>query len=497
MTLVHRPVLPSVSPGYLHKLIPEELPEKAEDWKCIMKDIERVIMPGMTHWQSPNFHAFYPAPTSYPSIIGEMISAAFGTVGFSWICSPACTELEVIMMDWLGRFLGLPETFLRSSGGTGGGVIQGAASEAILIAVLTAREQKVQKLMRKYPELTESEIRGKLVAYSSDQSNSAIEKAGILAAVPMRLIPADKDNQLTGQLLQSAIDEDLLNGKFPVICIATFGTTGTCSFDKVHEIGPICNENDIWLHIDAAYAGAALCCPEYRPLMTGIEWANSFNFNLHKWMMVNFDCCAMWFKNSHAVIDAFTVNRIYLDHKHQGASDRAPDYRHWTINLGRRFRSIKVWIVLRTLGAEKLRAHIRGQTGLAEMFENMVRSDERFEIVCKRTLGLVCFRLKGECSLTKTLLDQITARKQLFMIHATFDDKLMIRFVICGHNPNEKDMLFAWNEVKTQADILFSVKEVTENLNNKCAISTQDFVDKQRQFSSCVGDIQQKLEKVK
>lgn len=402
------------------------------------------------------------------------------------------------MMDWLGKFLGLPDAFLKSSGGTGGGVIQGAASEAILVAVLTAREQAVNRLKKKYPDLTESEIRGKLVAYSSDQSNSAIEKAGILAAVPMKLIKADKNNRLTGQLLQKAIDEDLANGKFPVVCVATFGTTGTCSFDNVKDIGPICQKNDIWLHIDAAYAGAALCCPENRPMMMGIEWADSFNFNLHKWMMVNFDCCAMWFKNSNAVVDAFFVQRIYLAHKHQGASDRAPDFRHWSINLGRRFRSLKVWIVLRTMGAEKLRAHIRGQIGLAQMFENLVRSDQRFEIVCERSLALVCFRLKGDCSLTKTLLDQITARKQLFMIHATFNGKLMIRFVICGYNPNEGDMVFAWNEVKSQADILFrSIEELTEKLANKCIINTADLVEKSTKFSSCIGDIQREVEKVK
>lgn len=401
------------------------------------------------------------------------------------------------MMDWLGRFLGLPDAFLNSTGGTGGGVIQGAASEAILVAVLTAREQAVHRLKHKYPELTESEIRGKLIAYSSDQSNSAIEKAGILASVPMKLIQADHDNRLTGQLLQAAIDEDIANGKFPVVCVATFGTTGTCSFDNVNEIGPICKQNDIWLHIDAAYAGAALCCPENRALMTGIEWADSFNFNLHKWMMVNFDCCAMWFKNSNAVVDAFTVHRIYLDHKHQGASDRAPDFRHWSINLGRRFRSLKVWIVLRTLGAEKLRGHIREQIGLAEMFENLVRSDQRFEIVCKRSLALVCFRLKGDCSLTKKLLDRITERKKLYMIHASFRDKLMIRFVICGYNPNEKDMLFAWNEIKSQADIVLgSNEELNVILANKCMINTTNIVGKPSTFISCV-DVQREGEKIK
>ncbi|KAJ6647506.1 3,4-dihydroxyphenylacetaldehyde synthase [Pseudolycoriella hygida] len=441
-----RPVLPSVEPGYLHKLLPEVVPEQPEQWQDVMKDIERVIMPGITNWQSPNFHAYYPTATSFPSIVGEMITSGLGIIGFSWICSPACTELEVVLMDWLGKFLDLPPSFLNCSEGPGGGVIQGSASEAILVAVLAAREQTVRRMKLDHPEMTESEIRGKLVSYSSDQSNSCVEKAGLLAAVPIRLIKADENGSLRGETLEAAILADIQSGLIPIICIATFGTTGTCAFDKMDELGPICKKYNIWLHIDAAYAGAALCCPELRSSMNGIDWADSFNFNLHKWMMVNFDCCAMWLKNADTLVEAFSVDRIYLSHQFQGES-KAPDYRHWQIPLGRRFRALKVWIVLRTIGAENIRNNIRKQIKLAEMFENYVRADDRFEIVSARSMGLVCFRLKGDCSLTRQLLEKITERKKIYMIQATCNGKLMMRFVVAGLDPKESDVVFAWNEI--------------------------------------------------
>ncbi len=362
-------------------------------------------------------------------------------------------------MDWLGKFLDLPASFLNCSEGPGGGVIQGSASEAILVAILAAREQTVRRMRLEHPEMTESEIRGKLVAYSSDQSNSCVEKAGLLAAVPIRLIKADETGSLRGKAFEDAITTDVNNGLIPIICIATFGTTGTCAYDKLDELGPICKTFNIWLHIDAAYAGAALCCPEYRPLMSGIDWADSFNFNLHKWMMVNFDCCAMWLKNADTLVEAFTVDRIYLESKENQGESKAPDYRHWQIPLGRRFRALKVWIVLRTIGAENIRNNIRKQVRLAEMFENFVRTDDRFEIVSERSMGLVCFRLKGDCSLTRQLLVQITERKKIYMIQATCNGQLMMRFVVAGLDPNESDVEFAWNEIVGQANELLESKK--------------------------------------
>lgn len=371
-------------------------------------------------------------------------------------------------MDWLGKFLDLPASFLNCSEGPGGGVIQGSASEAILVAILAAREQTVRTMKLKHPELSESEIRGKLVSYSSDQSNSCVEKAGLLAAVPIRLIKTDENGSLRGEAFENAVVTDIANGLIPIICIATFGTTGTCAYDKMDEIGPICKKYNIWLHIDAAYAGAALCCPELRPLMNGIDWADSFNFNLHKWMMVSFDCCAMWLKNADTLVEAFSVDRIYLNHQFQGES-KAPDYRHWQIPLGRRFRALKVWIVLRTIGAENIRNNIRRQVKLAEMFENFVKTDDRFEIVSARSMGLVCFRLKGDCSLTRRLLQMITEQKKIYMIQATCNGQLMMRFVVAGLDPKESDIEYAWNEI---------IGQTSELLQSRKSAVDDDVIDK-------------------
>lgn len=390
-------------------------------------------------------------------------------------------------MDWLAKMIDLPKEFLHSSEGNGGGVIQGSASEAILVAVLAAREQTVKRIQALYPEMAESDIRGKLIAYSSDQSNSAIEKSGILATVPIRLLTSDENGVLTGETLLKAIEEDIAIGRIPVICIATLGTTGTCAFDKVDELGPICRTNNIWLHIDAAYAGAAFCCPEYRHLMKGIDYVDSFNFNLHKWMLVNFDCSAMWIRNSEPVVDSFNVDRIYLKHQYQGKT-KVPDYRHWQLALGRKFRALKIWIVLRSYGIDKIRANIRAQIALAQRFEYLVSGDSRFEIVGKPSMGLVVFRVKNSTENTKLLLERITERKLIYMIPATVKDQYVIRFVICGMAPAEKDIDFAWSEIQNEAD------KITNEQNSRVVkelITTElqkDIIDKMTgRFSSEVA----------
>lgn len=431
-----------------------------------MADLNRVILPGLTHWQSPNFHAYYPTATSFPSVIGEMISAGFGVIGFSWICSPVCTELEVAVMDWLAKMIDLPEIFLHSHNGPGGGVLQGSASESVLVAVMAAREQNVKKLKELYPELSESDIRGKLIGYSSDQSNSAIEKSGLLGAVPIKLLKSNENGCLSRETLENAIKNDLDDGKFPIICIANLGTTGTCAFDSIEDLGPICNKHNIWLHIDAAYAGAALCCPEYKHLLNGVEMVDSFNFNMHKWMKVNFDCSAMWLKNADLVVDSFNVERIYLKHQYEGTT-KIPDYRHWQIPLGRKFRALKTWIVLRTYGAEKIRNDLRASIDFAKYFESLILNDKRFEIASKASMGLLSFRLRGDCQLTKDLLKKITERKLIYMIPATVQEKYVIRFAVCGMDPQKKDMDFAWNEIKNVTDEMFLTMMTNLTLNGE------------------------------
>ncbi|VVC42125.1 Hypothetical protein CINCED_3A006683 [Cinara cedri] len=389
-----RPVLSTMKPGYLYELVPPEAPVKGEDWKTVLADVEKIIMPGITHWNSPQFHAYFPTGNSFPSIVGDMLSNGIGCIGFSWITSPACTELEVQVMNWFGKILDLPKEFLNESEGPGGGILQGSASEATLVCLLAAKDRTVKRIKMLNPNMDEGMIKSKLVAYTSNQSNSSVEKAGLLGSMPMRLLNVDNNGQMTGSILAKAIAEDVAKGLIPCYVVATLGTTGTCAFDRLEELGPICNENNIWLHIDAAYAGAAFVLPEYRHHMAGVKYADSFDVNLHKWLLVNFDCSAMWVKNATHLVDAFNVDRIYLKHSYQSEDPQLPDYRHWQIPLGRRFRALKMWFVLRLYGVEGLQAHIKKQVYLAELFGKFVEQDARFEIVMPVTMGLVCFRLK-------------------------------------------------------------------------------------------------------
>ncbi|KAL0273790.1 UNVERIFIED_CONTAM: hypothetical protein PYX00_006383 [Menopon gallinae] len=387
------PVLPSSEPGYLQNLIPREAPEESEKWDDIMKDVVKYILPGMTHWQSPHFHAYFPAGQSYPSILGELLSAGLGTVEFTWLSSPISTELEVIVMDWLGKLIGLPDEFLNCSDGKGGGIIQGSASETVFVCLLAAKQRMLKRLLEQDPNLDPDVIKQKMVAYSSDQSNSCVEKAGRLGSMKMRLLKSDNNCRLRGETLLKAIKEDIENGLIPTYLCATLGTTPTCAFDRIDELSPICSQYGIWLHVDAAYAGAAFICPEYRHLMKAVETTDSFNMNPHKWLLVNFDCSAFWIKDSTWLIETLNVDRIYLDH-HKRAISSARDHRNWEIPLGRRFRSLKLWFTLRSYGAKGLQKFIRYQIYLAKEFEKLVRSDVRFEIPFESSLGLICFRLK-------------------------------------------------------------------------------------------------------
>lgn len=312
---------------------------------------------------------------------------------------------------------------------------------------------KVREVKEKNPEMTDGDIRAKLVGYGSIHSNSAIEKSGLLSAVKIRLIDSDENSVLRGEAIEKAIEDDLAAGLIPFVCIATVGTTGTCAFDNMEEIGPVCKKFNVWMHIDAAYAGAAFCLPEYEHIKRGAEFGDSINFNLHKWMLVNFDCAAMWIRDASALTQSFNVDRIYLDHQYQGNS-KAPDYRHWQLALGRRFRALKVWITLRTYGQDYIRTYIRKHISLANLLLEFMSTDDRFEHV-GTSLALAFFRLKGECSLTKKLLEKLTERKNIYLIPATYRGKIIVRFVICGMDPQEKDIEFAWNEIRTVADEMF------------------------------------------
>ncbi|KAK6616924.1 hypothetical protein RUM43_014894 [Polyplax serrata] len=445
-----RKVLPDVEPGYIKPLIPSEAPVEPDAWQDVIKDVEKVIMPGVTHWHSPRFHAYFPTANSYPAIVADILSAGISCIGFTWMSSPACTELEVVMMDWLGKMLDLPKEFLSSTpGGHGGGVIQGTASEATLVALLAAKAHAIHVEKNKNQGLTEGSIVQKLVGYASEQAHSSVERAFLIGGVKCHLLATDEKFRVRGETLERAIKEDREKGLIPFYAVATLGTTSICSFDVLKEIGPVCQNEKIWLHVDAAYAGSAFICPEYRHYNEGVEFADSFNFNPHKWMLVNFDCSAMWLKNPDYIVNAFKMDPVYLQHSQQNV---APDYRHWQIPLGRRFRSLKIWFVLRLYGVENLQKHVRKQIALAHEFESYVRKDPRFEIVGEVTMGLVCFRLKTDNETNEKLLKAINDNGQIHLVPSKIKDTYFLRMAVCSRFTESEDIVLSWNEVQNMAN---------------------------------------------
>ncbi|XP_065703856.2 histidine decarboxylase isoform X2 [Patagioenas fasciata] len=456
-----RRVTPDVQPGYMRAQLPDSAPMDPDSWDNIFGDIEKIIMPGVVHWQSPHMHAYFPALTSWPSLLGDMLADAINCLGFTWASSPACTELEMNVMDWLAKMLGLPDKFLHHHpDSVGGGVLQSTVSESTLVALLAARKNKILEMKISEPDTDESSLNSRLIAYASDQAHSSVEKAGLIALVKMKFLPVDENFSLRGETLKKAIAEDRKKGLVPVFVCATLGTTGVCAFDNLSELGPVCDAEGLWLHIDAAYAGTAFVCPEFRLFLDGIEYADSFTFNPSKWMMVHFDCTGFWVKDKYKLHQTFSVNPVYLRHPNSGA---AVDFMHWQIPLSRRFRSLKLWFVIRSFGVKKLQAHVRHGTETAKFFESLVRSDPLFEIPAKRHLGLVVFRLKGPNWLTEKLLKELSSSGRLFLIPATVHDKFIIRFTVTSQFTTREDILQDWNIIRHAA-----AQIVTQNYGLRC-----------------------------
>ncbi|XP_057344783.1 histidine decarboxylase isoform X6 [Manis pentadactyla] len=326
-------------------------------------------------------------------------------------------------------------------------------SESTLIALLAARKNKILEMKASEPGADESSLNARLIAYASDQAHSSVEKAGLISLVKMKFLPVDDNFSLRGEALKKAIEEDKKRGFVPVFVCATLGTTGVCAFDCLSELGPICASEGLWLHIDAAYAGSAFLCPEFRGFLKGIEYADSFTFNPSKWMMVHFDCTGFWVKDKFKLQQTFSVNPVYLRHANSGA---ATDFMHWQIPLSRRFRSIKLWFVIRSFGVRNLQAHIRHSTEMAKYFESLVRNDPFFEIPAQRHLGLVVFRLKGPNCLTESVLKEITKAGRLFLIPATIQDKLIIRFTVTSQFTTRDDILRDWTLIRDAATRILS-----------------------------------------
>jgi aromatic-L-amino-acid decarboxylase len=439
------PVLANVQPGYIRESLPASAPEHGEPFESLLGDIRKVILPGLTHWQSPNFFAYFPANASGPAILGDLLSSALGVQGMLWATSPACTELETLVLDWLVPMLGLPEKFLSSN--TGGGVIQDTASSASLCAMLAARERATDYT---------TNLRGtyrKLVAYTSAHAHSSLEKAAMIAGIGLdnlRLIEVDGDFALNIQALKKQVNQDLRDGLLPFFVCGTVGTTSSNAMDPLPAIAEVCRKHKLWLHVDAAMSGTAALCPEFRHFQQGVEHADSYCFNPHKWMFTNFDCDCFYVADRNALIKTLSILPEYL--KNQATQSGAVfDYRDWQIPLGRRFRSLKLWFVIRHYGVHGLQFHLRRHVALAQEFAEWVKGDDRFEVVAPVPLNLVCFCYRGTDDDNQRLMDRLNQSGDLYLTHTRLDDRLVLRFCVGQTNTEKRHVQRAWRRIQEEA----------------------------------------------
>ena len=439
------PVLSRVDPGQIRSSLPTHPPESGEPFEDILKDISELILPGLTHWQSPNFFAFFPANSSGPSILADLLSSGLGVQGMLWATSPACTELETHVLDWLVDMLGLPQKFLSSS--SGGGVIQDGASSASLCALLAARERATN--------FSSNEQGGdcRLVAYTSNQAHSSIEKAVKIAGIGrqnLRLIEVDDSLAMRPDLLARQIEKDRQANRLPCFVAATVGTTSATAMDPLQEIGDICNKKNIWLHVDAAMAGTAALCPEFRWILSGLEKADSYCFNPHKWMFTNFDCDCFYVADRKTLIQTLSILPEYLRNK-ATVSGEVIDYRDWHVPLGRRFRSLKLWFVIRHYGVKGLRHHIRRHVELAQRFAKWVKRDDRFELALPPPLNLVCFRHRDGDEINQQIMDRLNTSGDLYLTHTRINDLLTLRLCVGQTNTELRHVERAWQRIQEVA----------------------------------------------
>ena len=442
-SLASYPVLSQSAPGDVLAALPNAAPHSGEPFDAFLRDLDAVILPGITHWQHPSFFAYFPANASGPAILGDLVSGGLGVQGMLWATSPAATELETRVLDWLADLLDLPEAF-RSTG-PGGGVIQHSASDAALVAVVAA-------IHRASGGRSEAEgvSCGRFAVYASGVAHSSIEKACRVAGLgskALRLIDIDPTTQAARpDHLAELIARDISDGITPALVVAAVGTTGTGAVDPVRALGEIARAHGVWLHIDAAWAGVAAVVPEYRAMHDGIELADSYCTNPHKWLLTNFDCDTFWVADRTSLIGALSILPDYLRNP-ATESGAVIDYRDWHVPLGRRFRALKLWAVLRWYGVEGLQAHIRSGVELANRFAEKVRADDRFELVGEPSLSLVCFRLNGTNEANQAVMDGLNASGLLYLTHTTVAGRLVLRLAVGSPATTAEHIDQAWEQL--------------------------------------------------
>ncbi|MGD8375427.1 MAG: pyridoxal-dependent decarboxylase [Acidobacteriota bacterium] len=411
------PVTSTVSPGAIRDALPQSAPERPEPFASVLADLDRLILPGITHWQSPNWFAYFPANSSGPSILGELAAAGLGVQGMLWSTSPAATELESVVVDWMVDLLALPPGWRTTA--AGGGVIQMSASDATHVALVTARERARGKAPM-----------DRLVVYGSDQTHSSLEKGARIAGYShLRTVASDAAYAMRPDALEAAIAGDRRAGLVPAFVAATVGTTATTAVDPVRSIGEIARAGGMWCHVDAAYAGSAMICPEFRHHQDGLELVDSYTFNPHKWMFTNFDCNLYYVADRRPLLEAMSILPPYLRNP-ATLSGEVIDYRDWHVPLGRRFRALKLWFVLRHYGAEGIRHHIREHVRLARGLAARLEADARFELVAPAPFALVVFRHRDGDEATRRLATALNASGKVAVTATTLGDRAAIRVSI-------------------------------------------------------------------
>lgn len=414
-----RRVQPDVVPGTIRALLPDHAPEAAEPMSTILDDLDRVVMPGITHWQHPGWFAYFPASSSPAAILGEIASAGLAVQGMLWSTSPAVTEVESTVLDWLVDLMGLPTSW-RTDVGPGGGVLQMSASDSTHTSLVVARHRATEA----------GHDTDTLVAYGSAQAHSSIEKGARVAGLRhIRSIGTDDAHAMRPDLLAAAIEDDLAAGLVPIWVCSAVGTTGTTAVDPVRRIAEIARANGLWHHVDAAYAGSAMLCPEFRLHQDGVELADSYTFNPHKWLLTNFDCSVFWVADRAPLIGALSILPPYLRNT-ASATGEVIDYRDWHVPLGRRFRALKLWFVLRSYGADGLRTHIRRHVAWTQDLAERLDRDPRFEVIAPTPFALVCFTHVGGNEPTAALADAVNATGTVNITPSVIDDRTFIRVSI-------------------------------------------------------------------
>ena len=441
-------VKPSVRPGDIKKQLPMAAPIEAEDFESLFKDFNTIIMPGMTHWQHPQFFAYFPTGASGPSVLAEMLSSTLGAQCMIWLTSPAAEELEERMMEWLRDMLGLPAAFT--------GVIQDSSSSATLVALLTAREN-FSKYQINQKGFTGSE---KFRVYSSAQAHSSVDKDVKIAGFGIEnlvKIEVDKNFAMKADALRAAIELDIQKGNTPLCVVSTIGTTSSTAIDPIAEISKICQQFNCWHHIDASYAGTALLLPEMRWMSKGVELADSFVVNPHKWMFTNFDCSAYYVKDKNALIRTFSILPEYLKTPEDHLVN---NYRDWGVPLGRRFRALKLWFVIRSFGIRGLQEKIRNHISFGQWLKDKVANTKNFELLAPVPLNLVCFRYKPNGMTDEKKLEEINSRLlqtlngsgKILLTQTKLNDQYAIRFVGGSERTTLADIQQGWELVERTAE---------------------------------------------